>query len=571
MENSNLELLRKKIIQRVLVTHKDFFIYSSQGGGDAWMFDFRKIIMQPEILNAYAELFFERFKDNYPFQVGGIEVASIPLISAIVMKSVERGIPVNGFFIRKSRKKSGLLNMVEGTINNNPIILVDDLMNSGGSFVRQVEVLEQLKISTPPKKINILAIFSILQFKRNEQYSYFTNRKIVIEKLFSLDDFKASIPELTPPNNIFKIRVENKFETIWCWRGNNPSFEYVNSKPNPLIYKSKLYFSTDDGQFVCLEAVSGKLIWDYHTPFGRKRRIQFSNPIIYNNLIIFANYDGNIYAFNAETGKRDWVNFEGDWIGSSPAIATKLKLIFIPLEFGVFNKYGSLVAISAETGEKKWEFRPLEKSTLSTPSYSSILSLVFCGSLDGIIRAFDAKTGKIVWENNLNCKIVNAPGVDEENGLLIINGSQKNSATDEKGNLTVLDINTGKIKYVYEEFYYGSFGTPIIYKNNLIFTSLDKHIYSIDIKTGEKLWTVDSGARIFSAPAIYKIDGKNRLYVGSNNSVLQEIDPETGTVTSMSYVTERITNKVVFDEESKILFLSTYANEVYALKRNPGD
>jgi hypothetical protein len=40
-----------------------------------WLFDFRAIMLQPASLNAYAELFWERFGDSLPFQVGGPETA----------------------------------------------------------------------------------------------------------------------------------------------------------------------------------------------------------------------------------------------------------------------------------------------------------------------------------------------------------------------------------------------------------------------------------------------------------------------------------------------------------------
>src|SRR5579864_8652370 len=75
----------------------------TQRGG--WLFDMRAVFLQPEYLNAYAEVFWDRFKDKLPFQVGGIETAGIALVTAIIMKGHERGTPFNGFFVRKSRKR----------------------------------------------------------------------------------------------------------------------------------------------------------------------------------------------------------------------------------------------------------------------------------------------------------------------------------------------------------------------------------------------------------------------------------------------------------------------------------
>ena len=99
----------KEIIKRdVFVTKHDQKIVSSHGGNSKWLFDFRRILLKSECLNLVAEIFWQRFKDQYPFQIGGQETAAIPLVSAIIMKAWELGTPVNGFYLRKSREKKGV-------------------------------------------------------------------------------------------------------------------------------------------------------------------------------------------------------------------------------------------------------------------------------------------------------------------------------------------------------------------------------------------------------------------------------------------------------------------------------
>src|SRR6185436_914631 len=102
---------------------------------------------------------------HLPFQVGGMETAGIPLVAAIVMKSLERGTPVNGFYIRKSRKRQGLLKYIEGTLTNEPVILVDDLINSGTSVNKQIAILRDagMKVSE---------IFVLLAFREDAAYSF---------------------------------------------------------------------------------------------------------------------------------------------------------------------------------------------------------------------------------------------------------------------------------------------------------------------------------------------------------------------------------------------------------------
>ena len=63
----------------------------------------------------------------YPFQIGGLEMGVIPLISAITLEGMRRGTPVNGFIVRKERKETGLGNKIEGAVGDETIIVLDDL------------------------------------------------------------------------------------------------------------------------------------------------------------------------------------------------------------------------------------------------------------------------------------------------------------------------------------------------------------------------------------------------------------------------------------------------------------
>ena len=179
----NLELIKTSIRKDVFITVEEKYIPANPEDPLMRLFDFRSVILRSEFLDAYAEVFFEKYKDVYPFQVCGLEVTAIPLISAIVMKFQSKGKPLNGIFIRKSRKKTGLLKAIEGTITDDELIIVDDIVNRGSSVIHQIEVLK------PEKKV-IREIFSILRFRDYEYYSRFDREGIRFTSLFSLDDFR---------------------------------------------------------------------------------------------------------------------------------------------------------------------------------------------------------------------------------------------------------------------------------------------------------------------------------------------------------------------------------------------
>lgn len=532
----------KEIIKRdVFVTKHDQKIVSSNGGDSQWLFDFRRILLKPECLNLIAEIFWQRFKDQYPFQVGGQETAAIPLISAIIMKSRELGLPVNGFYLRKSRKKDGLQKIVEGVLNDEKIILVDDLMNSGGTFVRQLGVLEQLG-----KKVS--HIFVLMNFRDLNDYTFGNEKHVELISLLSLLDF--DMPLLKREE---KKLPANNFDAVWYFKSENPNYFYVVPKSAPIIDDEKIYFGSDSGHFWALNQGDGSVAWKYKVGWHAQGKSIFSSPALGKHCVYFGSYDGNVYALDIATGKPKWIFMEADWVGSSPAIAPDLNLLFIGLEFGLWNKQGGIVALDLNTGEKKWQYIMSEYVHCS-PAYSQKLGLVAIGGNDSTVYLFKAKSGELLWSYKTGGEIKASLVFDEKRNLLLFGSFD--------GNLYGLDLTSGQPIITYK-MQAGMYSTPIVYDNKVIFTSLDKFIYCINLDTKELVWKFNANARIFSTPIIIE----NRLYVGANDGRLYEIDPENSKEISFFQVAERITNRLAYNAITKKFFLPTYANEVYCLTK----
>lgn len=565
IEQEAKQYLRDIIINDVFVTSDDKVIMEKNGNESRWLFDFRSVLLDSTTLDTYADFFLEKYKHLYPFQICGLEVAAIPLVSAIVMKSVQKGIPVNGFFIRKSRKKSGLLNMIEGKISDDPVILVDDIINSGGTYMRQVEVLEKMN-TDGQTKAHVSHTFSILRFRDLSYYTYFHNKDIAVDSIFELNDFKNVLPVSNLNKKDEKQRVHS-FESVWRWVGNKPNLFYVVPKSAPLYHGNKLYFGTDSGHFVCLDSRTGNKLWEYLVPFGSKGKIIFSSPCYASGMVYFGAYDGNVYALDAETGKRKWVFMEADWVGASPCVAYDKNLLFIGMEYGLFNKHGGVTALHAKTGEKVWEYRS-KALTHGSPAYSKKYNVVCCGSNDKMIHVLNAKTGELLWNLMTESEIKYAPYIDEDKGRVIFGGIGGDSANESKSSIYVCDIKTGSVLARYMDLYFGIYSTPVMYKNLVIVSSLDKCIHAFDVNTGQSVWKYNTGARVFATPSLIEIQkGVWRVMVGSNNARLHELDPETGECIETFLLTERIINKIAFDKETGMIFVPTFANEIFAIRK----
>jgi outer membrane protein assembly factor BamB/orotate phosphoribosyltransferase len=509
--------------------------------------DFRKVFLKHSFLDAYSEIFWDTYKDTSDVQVCGLEITAIPLLTAIVMKYEERGKPINAFVIRKSRKKSGLLKDVEGYVTEDPVIIIDDIINSGSSVMRQVEVVGGLSLK-------VEEIFTILRYRDNSYYTVLQERKIPLRSIFELNDFSKSLA-LKNLDFSDKKQLPNPFESeaLWYVPPVAPNYFYVVPKSGPVISEGVVFYGTDDGTFFARTVMNGEVLWRYKIPFCTQGKFIFSTPAIYNDLVFFGAYDGNFYALNKKNGVRVWMFMEADWIGSSPCIAEELEMVFVGLEFGLFKKQGGVVGLHATTGEKIWEFRS-EMLTHGSPAYSKKFGLVSCGSNDGILYTLHAKSGELLWKFETGGAIKYAPYFSDEHGVIIVIG--------HSDTVYVLDSKTGKVVSSYN-MEFGGYSTPVVTGNKVICTSYDKNVHCFNLQTGSLIWKFDTDARCLATPLL--VD-KN-IYVGANNGRVFELNSETGVMTGVLYTRERIVNKIAYDPVTKIFIIPTFGNELIATKK----
>jgi orotate phosphoribosyltransferase len=396
------QLISEKVILR---RGDDVRIVSPTGGESQWLFDFRRVIFDPVVLDKITDLFWETYAEKYPFQVGGLETASIAITTAIVMKGLQRGTPVAGFYIRKSRKIIGLQKIIEGELNDHPVILVDDLINSGKTFLMQLEVLKK-----EHKKVT--DIFTLVRFRDLADYAFAREENIVVTSPFTLTDFglTAASPVQLPRHDIFNFE--------WLHQSPKPNYFYRVPKSAPILDKEKVYFGSDDGVMRALDQATGEERWKFKIyGLGAQGKTIFSSPALHNGMLYFGAYDGNFYALDAETGKKKWIYMDADWIGASPSVAPDLGLVYVGLEYGLWKKHGGIVALNHKTGEKVWEYIDMPSLTHGSPAYSKKFNAVAIGSNNGMLYFFRASDGKLLWQFQTQGDIKYIPTFDESGDM----------------------------------------------------------------------------------------------------------------------------------------------------------
>ncbi|MEP7162852.1 MAG: PQQ-binding-like beta-propeller repeat protein, partial [Candidatus Moraniibacteriota bacterium] len=449
------------------------------------------------------------------------------------------------FFIRKSRKKTGLLKMVEGKMTDEPIILVDDLINHGYTFDRQIAVTDEAK-----KQVR--AVFTVLRFRDIDFYQKFHERGIRVEAVFALDDFHGSLG-ISNKDTEDARPLPTVFETKWRFQSHDPKLEWVQPKSGVAMDENKIYFGTDRGILWALQKSDGSVAWKQQIGLKPKGGEIFSTPVLWEGRVYFGAHDGNIYCLDAKTGKRLWVSFEADWIEGALLALSDYQLLIVPAMFGLWNKEGGVMALDLATGKKKWE-RRVKGAITGAPVYAKKYDALLVGSHDGNIYCLERASGRMLWSFKTLGALYSAVAVSSDEETVVV------SSMD--GFVYALFVKNGMLKWKFEVGL-ANYSSPFISEGKVYVASLDKSLYCLDLATGKKLWSFPARARIFASPTI--IEGK--LYIGSNDARLYELDPITGKQTGYFQVTERITNPLYHDPKTSLFYLTTYANEIYCLKK----
>ncbi len=545
--------MKQIIIQEVFENKKVKEISKSSdanGFVTQWVMNFKSVSTKREFLNTYTDIFNEKYKDK-KVQIGGMESGAIPLITALALGSES----VSGcFYVRKARKKHDLSNIYEGNIDANiPIVLVDDILNGGSTFLKQIIILEE-------EGFKVKEVFAIVKFRDDSFYKELEDKGIKINYIFELDDFKKEIGLVNLDNIKKEARVPfDKYQNIWGIKLNNFSENNMYSilpKSGLCDDEKYIYTGSDDGSFYCIEKETGDTKWKYKISFGVPGKNIFSTPTTSSKFVFFGAYDGNLYCLSKDTGKVVWIFYDADYIGSSPNVENN-KYVYIALEFGWIKKKGGVAKIDIKTGKAIWTNYNMSALTHASPVSNTKLGVVVCGCNDSYVYCFDKKNGNIKWKYKTNGEVKYGCVFDEKKNLVII------ASVD--GGVYCIKIKDGTLYHRFEGIF-GFYSTPALDKDTIYIGGLDKRVYCFDLKTKNKKWEVVTAGRIFASPALHK----ECVYIGSNDGNLYEIEKEKGKILSRTMISERIVNKIIIKEEitsnnisKKVMYIKSFTNDIY--------
>jgi outer membrane protein assembly factor BamB/orotate phosphoribosyltransferase len=512
---------------------------SSNGGQQRWLIDMRAVFMNAEALHEICSAFWDIHPWLDTLHIAGMETAAIPLVTGLVLEGRNRGKAVSGLIIRKERKKTGLGRSIEGNISFPSVLLVDDILHSGQSAERACAVLRQggLRISSMFVVIDYYAERGLRWRKRND---------ISVTSLAKLSDFGLSVDREQAP----ETRV--RFEPAWDFTALGGFPFYTVPKSAPLLVGERLYFGSDSGRIWCLDAATGRVIWQVQLA-GCGRKGIWSSPAYHAGHIFIGGYNGSFYCLDAETGAIVWDQPLCEWIGSSPVTIERHGVVVVGLEYARPRTQGSICALAIATGEKIWE-KFLRVYQHGSGTYSAKHDIVVCGTNDHNVFALDASSGKVRWRFDTRRSVKYAPAVDDDRDIVAF--------ASFDGSIYVLRLSDGE---KLGEFPTGDicYTTPLLSDGKLFCGSGDKRFHVVDLDRMTLIESLDMRARIYSSPRA--ID--SAVIFGTAGGVVCEIDHGTLQVRGRATVPDAIANAIAVTPDGSRIFVPTVMNEIYAFDR----
>jgi orotate phosphoribosyltransferase len=540
-DQTAIQLLRQRIRDRgIVLASNTQQIISSSGKNQNWLIDLRRVFAEPDALQALATEFFRLPLSEDDLCLAGMEAASIPLLTALVLEGHRRGRVASMAVIRKERKHHGLGRNFEGVLGDNSVILVDDVLNSGQSVEKARVVLEQAGTS-------VRSVFVVIDYESLEGLAWRKQHGIEVHSLFKLADFGL---ELARPEKPLPTRRYRRLGHISV-PGASPY--HMVPKSAPLLVDSLLYFGTDQGSFFAVNTETGDRAWEFKTRVHHPKGI-WSSAAHHQGRIYFGTYNGNVHCLDAKTGVEVWCQALCEWVGSSPLVLPHHGTLAIGLEYARPRASGSLCALSLDDGTKVWE-QPLRVVQHGSAAHWRGGDLVVFGTNDHNVIALKASSGEKVWTFDTRRSVKYAPAIDEERGLVTFVSFDKSIyILDVATGAKVAEFETGDICYT----------TPLFAHGRLFCGSGDRNLYVIDLATMSLALKFDAGARVYCSP---RLVGDSVIF-GTNGGVVREMDPVSLKITGRFTVPDAVTNAIAVSPDGDRLFVPTCMNEIYAFGRS---
>jgi len=250
---------------------------------------------------------------------------------------------------------------------------------------------------------------------------------------------------------------------------------------SPPVAAGGRVFALDAGATVSsYDASSGAQVWSVNlTPDGEDAFDGFGGGVAFDSGRVFvSNGFGDLHALAAGSGEIEWTARLGAPSRAAPVVSNGRV-------FAV-TRNNEIIAVNASSGKELWREQGLEQSAgiLGGAAPAATGDLVVVPFSSGELNAYAAGSGRIGWIDDLT-------GSQGASGLSVLN-----------------DVSSD----------------PVLSGGNVFAASQSGRFVAVDVRSGERLWTLNIGG--LQAPFV----AGNTVFFVSNLGVLVAIEKETGGV-----------------------------------------
>jgi outer membrane protein assembly factor BamB len=206
---------------------------------------------------------------------------------------------------------------------------------------------------------------------------------------------------------------------------------------------------------------------------------------------------------------------------------------------------GMLAAFDAATGRLLWQ-REVSHGPLNAPIGRRIEGelLVFVAARKGLLQAFRASRAgvEVAWSFQVPHEVLGSPAVSaaaQEPPMLFL-GSKF-------GDLIALDARTGRQcwRRMTGNWVDNSACCGLVGSRRVVFVgSNDYSLYAIDAEDGSLLWRRPLGGEVYSAPCLFEHHGRLRVAAACLDNRLYVVDAETGEIHTAFYTGPPVWDKI---------------------------
>jgi len=142
MKQELLELLKKDAYAK-----KEIVL--SSGRMSDFYIDVRRVSLTSHGIYLISHCLWNLVKDEDITAIGGPTLGADPIVAGLCMVADQNRRSLRGFLIRKTPKKHGQQQLIEGKelASSDRVILIDDVATSGGSFIKALDVMKTNNIN----------------------------------------------------------------------------------------------------------------------------------------------------------------------------------------------------------------------------------------------------------------------------------------------------------------------------------------------------------------------------------------------------------------------------------------